>query len=265
MAISIEGNVLGAGDFSPTGTTIHPPEMVTRGITLWLDAANDYSFKNTSNYYDCGYGCQYYSSNPGAGCVNCNTLWRDMSGYGNDATFESNAYVSYLEGNGSAEFRSAQNTRCRNETLKPSGVRSYFLWIKYRDLQGTGGYALTGTQEGNAYTYLGIQSGGQGYFYAGAGNNCGPYNYNFQAGVWYYVGFTLDSSGDVRLYVYDNLVDTKNGVGLGGTPSADFFIGCVNNQHYMDANIPIVQLYNRALTQDEITQNFNNGRVRFKI
>jgi hypothetical protein len=262
MSISIGGNVLGADDFSPTGTTIHPPELVTRDITLWLDAANDYSFKNTSNYYDCGYGCQYYSSNPG--CTNCNTIWRDMSGYGYDAGIESGAQITYEQGNGSAYFQSPLSSRCRSQ-IKPRGPRSYFIWIKYKTLDGTGGYALTGTQDGTSYTYLGIQSGGQGYFYAGAGANCGPYNYTFQTGVWYHNGFVLDSNGDVRLYVNGDLVDTKPGVGVGGVPSNDFYIGCVNNQHFMDAWIPMVHIYNRALTESEITQNFNNGRVRFKI
>lgn len=263
MAISIGGNVLGAEDFSPTGTTVHPPELVTRGIILWLDAANDYSFKNTASYYDCGYGCQYYSYNPG--CTNCNTIWRDMSGYGNDADFQAGAQVTYLQGNGSAYFQSSLNSRCVNKTLKPTGTRSYFIWIKYINLSGTGGYALTGTQEAGSYTYLGIESGGQGYFASGSGANGGQYNYTFQPDVWYYNGFTIDSSGDTRLYVNNVLVDTKYGTGTGGTPSADFFVGCVNNNHYMDAFIPIVQMYNRALTQEEITQNFNNGRLRFNI
>lgn len=261
MAIAIGGNVLGAEDFSPTGTTVHPPELVTRGIILWLDSANDYSYKNTSNYYDCGYGCQYYSSNPG--CTNCSTIWRDMSGFGNDAVLRDGAAVSYLEGNGSVEF--TPNANCTNETLFPSGPRSYFIWIKYKSLDGTGGYALTGTQDSAGYTYIGISSGGQGYFYAGQGNNSGSFSYTFTTDRWYYKGFTLDSGGTARLYVDGVLVETRDSNGVGGTPTNPFFIGCVNNQHFMDAFIPMVHMYNRALTQDEITQNFNNGRVRFKI
>lgn len=263
MAISIGGNVLGAEDFSPTGTTVHPPELVTTNINLWLDSANDYSYKNTSNYYDCGYGCQYYSSNPG--CQNCNVLWRDMSGFGNDATIQAGAAVSYLEGNGSVEFNSASGGQCNNDTLYPSGPRSYFIWINYKNLNGTGGYALTGTQDGASYTYIGISSGGLGYFYAGAGNNCGNFNYTFTANRWFYKGFTLDSSGVARLYVNGDLVQTFNGVGVGGTPTNQFYIGCVNGQHFMDAFIPAVHMYTKSLTQEEITQNYNNGRVRFRI
>ena len=267
MAISVGGNVLGAEDFNPRGVTVHPPDLVTRNIILWLDSANDYSYKNTSNYYDCGYGCQYYSTNPGGGCVNCNQIWRDMSGYGNDVELVNGAAVSYTTANGAMEFASASSDRCVNKgTLyPPKGAFSYFIWINYKKITGTGGYALTGTQDGGNYSYLGIQDGGQGYFYAGLGNNCGTYNYQFSTDVWYYNGFTLDSSGNVKLYVNGDLVDTKNGVGVGGTATNLFFVGCVNNNHFMSAYIPIVQMYERAITQDEITQNFNNGRVRFKI
>jgi hypothetical protein len=187
-----------------------------------------------------------------------------MSGYGYDATIESGAQIIYDQGNGSANFQSALSSKCRSQ-IRPSGARSYFIWIKYKNLDGTGGYSLTGTQDAAGYTYLGIQNGGQGYFYAGAGNNSGLYNYTFETGIWYYNGFVLDSGGDVRLYVNGVLVDSKAAVGVGGTPTNEFFVGCVNSNHFMDAYIPMVHLYNRALTESEITQNFNNGRVRFKI
>ena len=265
MAISVGGNVLGAEDFNPRGVTVHPPDLVTRNIILWLDSANDYSYKNTPNYYDCGYGCQYYSSDPG--CRSCSSLWRDMSGYGNDVIMKNSTAVSYTTANGAMEFTSAASNHCSNPSTlyPPKGAFSYFIWIYYKGLNGTGGYALTGTQDAANYSYLGIQSGGQGYFYAGAGNNCGLYNFDFTTDEWYYNGFTLDTSGNVKLYVNGTQVDSKSGVGIGGTATNDFFVGCVNNNHFMDAYIPIVQMYDRAITPDEITQNFNNGRVRFNI
>jgi hypothetical protein len=81
---------------------------------------------------------------------------------------------------------------------------------------------------------------------------------------WHQIIFIRDGNNQT-LYVDGVLVETRDSNGVGGTPTNPFFIGCVNNQHFMDAFIPMVHMYNRALTQDEITQNFNNGRVRFKI
>ena len=82
MGIIINGFSLSAENFNPSGEIGKTPTVVTRGLRLWLDAGNYNSYINTVNYYDCGYGCKYYSSNPG--CTSCNDKWSDLSGYGND-------------------------------------------------------------------------------------------------------------------------------------------------------------------------------------
>ena len=93
MGIILGGNNLSGTNFNTQGEIPTTPTVVTDGLVLWLDAGNLDSYINTSaNYYDCGYGCQYYSSNPG--CTNCNTQWKDMSGNGADGSLVNGPTVS---------------------------------------------------------------------------------------------------------------------------------------------------------------------------
>jgi len=98
MGIILGGNNLVGTNFSTLGDTPSTPSVITDGLVLWLDAGDSSSYLNSSNYYDCGYGCQYYSSNPG--CTNCNTKWKDLSGNGNDGTIQNGTPISYSNGNG---------------------------------------------------------------------------------------------------------------------------------------------------------------------
>jgi len=52
MGIDISGNVFEANDFNPSGESVSPT-VVTRGLVLHLDAGNNSSYINTSNYYYC--------------------------------------------------------------------------------------------------------------------------------------------------------------------------------------------------------------------
>jgi hypothetical protein len=138
------------------------------------------------------------------------------------------------------------------------------IWIKYNSATGTGGYQLTGTQQGDAYTYTGRQdSNGKIYTYAGSGGNGGESNYVLSTSTWYYQGFTLSSNGDIGIYVNGGLVETKTGNALGGTPTSEFSIGCVNTNHFVNGNIAVVHLYDRALSTAEVLQNYNAQKSRF--
>ncbi len=137
-----------------------------------------------------------------------------------------------------------------------AGARSYFIWIKYNSLTGTGGYSLTGTQETGAYTYIGIQDGGQGYFYAG--NNGGTFNQTFATNQWYHVGFTMDGTNTTKIYVNGSQVDTKTYSG-DTNATKNFLIGRVDAGHYVNGTIDEVRVDNIARTAAEIRQAYEVG------
>ncbi len=211
--------------------------IVTSGLVLALDAANIKSYS-------------------GSGA----TTWSDLSGNGNTGTLVNSPTYSSLYG-GSLVFNGVDGKVSTN--YKPSGVRSYFIWVKFSSLTSASGYQVSGTQESNAYTYIGIQNGGDIYYYAGAstGGNIGnPVTVN----TWVSLGFVLNADGS-RI-VYKNGVNIhSNSGGLGGTATLEFSVGCINNAYHINGNIAQVSIYNRALSAAEVSQNYNALKSRYLI
>lgn len=199
---------------------------------------------------------------PGAG-----TTVFDLSGNQWNGTLQNTPVYSgsdYSAGSGVFTFNGS-NTRI-STSLKPSGTRSYFIWVYHTSITGlTGGYGLTGTQEGNAYTYIGIQNGGQGYFYAGSGSDGGTYNYYFKTNQWYHQGFTMDSTGKVSLYVNGQLIETRQQTNVGGTPTNEFSVGCINTNHFINGRIGGVTLHQKELTNQEVKDLYNADSERFGL
>jgi hypothetical protein len=212
------------------------PGVVTSGLVLCLDAANPRSY-------------------PGSG-----TVWTDISNNGNNGTLVNSP--TYNSSNmGSLSFDGASTKVSTN--FKPSGARSYFIWVKYNTLTHSSGYQLTGTQEVNAYSYIGIINGGNIYYYAGADTG-GDIGNTLSVSTWYQLGFVLNADGSRS--VYKNGVDVHyNTGGIGGTATLEFSVGCINNSYNVNGYISNVSFYNRAITASEVAQNFNALRGRYGV
>ena len=187
-------------------------------------------------------------------------LWYDLSGNGNNGTL-TNGPTSNVSNKGNILFDGINQRVSTN--YKPSGERSYFIWVKFSSLTHSSGYSLTGTQETNSYTYIGIQNGGDVYYYAGAstGGNIGnPVTVN----TWVNLGFALFPDGSRRVYKNGIEIHYNTG-GLGGTATLEFSVGCINGNHFITGNISNVTIYNRALSALEIMQNFQATKTRFGL
>ena len=188
------------------------------------------------------------------------TTWTDLSGNGNTGTLTNGPTYSSANG-GSIVFDGIDDKVSTN--YKPSGARSYFIWVKYNSLTHSSGYQLSGTQEVNAYTYIGIENGGGVYYYAGdnTGGNVGnPVTVN----TWVNLGFVLNADGS-RIVYKDGVNIHSNSGGLGVTATAEFSVGCVNNNHNVNGNISNVTIYNRALSATEVAQNYNSIAGRYGL
>ena len=88
------------------------------------------------------------------------------------------------------------------------------------------------------------------------------YDTNWHHFVGVYVG-----GGNLKLYVDGELSDTESGApaSLSSDIGDNLTIGYVNNSNYSKGNISNVKIYNRALSQTEITQNYNALKVRFGL
>jgi len=213
------------------------PYIVTSGLVLSLDAGNPRSYAGTG------------------------TIWSDVSDNGNNGTLINGPTFSTSNG-GSIVFDGINDRVSTN--FKPGGARSYFIWVRYNSINSLpAGFSLTGTQEVAAYNYLGIQNGGSFYYYAGTSGGQLASTL-LSANIWYQQGFVLFADGSRKLYL--NGVEIANQAGgLGNTATAEFSIGCVNQNHWINGSISIVTQYNRPLSDAEIQQNFNAYRGRYGI
>lgn len=277
MSIIIGGNILDANDVNPSGNTVNVPNVVTRDLVLWLDAGNNSSYINSSNYYDCGYGCMYYSSNPG--CTNCNTQIKDMSGFGYDGTFNGGMGISQtIDGGGSMYFDGSNDyvsignigsfsTFTVEIWFKSDSVSNYrnpidCNWLVFNG--GASGYSNIGPRlEQNSSGVLGWVIGDAAGNYTGV--NVIPSGMSSSAihcavitktgassFLSYYNGTNVTST------TFANWTGTMSNVNIGrgfSTSAERWFIG----------GVPIVRIYKRALSATEILQNYNNGRIRFGV
>jgi hypothetical protein len=90
-----------------------------------------------------------------------------------------------------------------------------------------------------------------------------------QKNVWYHAIATSDS-GVGRIYLNGSLSATNSSMNSSTTNgTSPLSVGCAFNSgsplQYFNGSIPLVRLYNRALTASEIQQNFIATRSRFGI
>ena len=207
-----------------------------------------------------GYTIHTFTS---SGTFTPNSIWYDTSPNGNNGTFgASTAAPTYSSQNGGSFVFDGINDKL-STNFKPSGERSYFIWVKFSSLTHSSGYQLTGTQENNSYTYIGIENGGGVYYFAGASTGASIGN-AVTVNTWVNLGFALFPDGSRRVYKNGIEIHYNTG-GLGGTATLEFSVGCINQNHFITGNIAQVFVYNRALSASEVSQNYNSMKSRFGL
>lgn len=230
------------------------PKIVTSGLALCVDAANRDSY-------------------PGSG-----TSWRDLSGNGNHVTLVNSP--TYNSGNlGSIVLNGSNQYGTTNYSIsgKPFSIN---IWIYTTNL-GSSYHTWVGqdtsqaTTSGNIYLQRFIYNRGTSPNCMTIGildvNNTGANATDpnaLVANVWYNYCATVDTS---TITLYKNgtqvataaqstaLATTTGGLILGG--------GYFNNgpTDYCQGYFPHCSVYNRALTAEEVLQNFNALRGRYGV
>jgi hypothetical protein len=97
-------------------------------------------------------------------------------------------------------------------------------------------------------------------------NNILSYSNTVNANTWHCAAFTYDGS-HVRGYLNGSFVAITPGVSNSATDTANsLYIGSRSDSaNTMNGRIAIVEVYNRALTNNEIITSFNRYRGRFGI
>jgi hypothetical protein len=138
----------------------------------------------------------------------------------------------------------------------PSGNSGDF---GYFHTGGTFGLAIS---EGGNHGVGGGSITGDFYYYNSS--NAVVLNYNLSPNVWVNVASVINgSSKTLQLYINGSLQSTTN---VTNTQSSITEFGRYSgNDHYFNGRVSNTQIYNRALTAQEIQQNYNATRGRYGI
>jgi hypothetical protein len=233
------------------GMLAKPNNMVLDGSVLRLDAANIRSYEGTG------------------------TLFKDMTTNLSDFTLVGspafNAY-GFFTFNGTNQYASRVNTA----SLKPSTAISIEQWLNADNWNvGTSSSnykcALSCTQAGG-YSHNIWNGNFYSYIYAG-GKYLVPSASVSNFNGWHHFVTTFDGRY-AKLYIDGSLANTddygstnktmtyaSNSIILGAEAGA----GTSPEGYYWQGKIATTAIYNRALSDAEISQNFSNTKVRFTL
>ena len=223
------------------------PRIVTDGLKWAIDALSK-------------------RSHPGSG-----TAWNDLVGsenvnLNNSSTWDSAGYVGF---NGSNIFGITNNNS--NLAVSEFTVESAF----YMTGSSNNGYAPLfqrngGYSGGAVYGIRVNDAGGNIYAQYSTTANIGNVYSLVDSGIttalntWYYISSTFDSSYNWKLYINGSLNNSTTGSAAPLQASNTITVGRGDGR-YANGRIPFCRLYDRALSADEISQNFKAFKSRFGL
>ena len=226
--------------------TKYSPKTVTNGLVLSLDAANTKSYPKSG------------------------TTWTDLSGNSNTGTLTNGP--TFSAGNlGSIVFDGTNDyiSGTNNSSLQLLNDLTIGAWVKL----GSGGNASQGIFE----KMININYSGYGItrqddyfkFWTGGGGTFAYTNSNItysSGNNWYYV-VGRRMAGNNRLFINSILQTDSQSPPLSDSGEV-YVIGRYYSNiadYYFVGNIAQTSLYNRALTDAEILQNYNATKNRFGL
>ena len=224
----------------------HSPRIVTDGLVLCLDAANKRSY-------------------PGAG-----TTWTDLTANKNNGTLINSPGFSSANG-GSIVFDGINDYANLGTASSlfpgPSITASLFCWIKPSTV-GSNIIPIGDQYTAGHRLYIGVYEGLWDAGFGGYAWNGGYSGTRVTATTNWTLISLIITAGSAVLYVNGQQTITKTtdtSVTLGGFFSMGvyFFNGSIDGNWQGACNIASTQIYNRALTPDEIRQNYLATKGRY--
>jgi len=231
------GNYHIAGNFDEfTGAPV-----INSNLTMWVDAGQ------TASYSGSG------------------TNWVDISNSGSNVSLVNSPTFNSLNAGGAFRFNSSL-TQYGTGAGTPVGLTAYTksIWFNLNSLADNN---LISSSVGGHFMFF----GGTSKLYSGHTAWAGfpttyPSTANFSVGVWYNVCLTFDTTNGMTLYIngVQDSVYTAQKTAVSGTGQCN--LGCfAPGGNLLNGVIAQAMVYNRVLTADEVSQNYNALRRRFNI
>jgi hypothetical protein len=238
--INSYGTLNSTGDGSVSITCIS-----NSGLVLHLDAGN------TASYIGSG------------------TTWNDLSGNATNVTLTNTTFSS--SNGGSIVFNGTTSYANFNANIGTTNVVTVEMWVKTNSLRAPGGAMYFGFNLYDAWT----ASGNIGYNTA-SGDQYGflssKVDYLGIEGTWRQLVFVMYAGAKTNNKIYVNgesqtlsqIQGTFSSVNSNFNAGSGRISSWLNDQNWlMNMNVANFKIYNRELTQQEITNNFNANYSRF--
>jgi hypothetical protein len=236
MSIQITGATLN-GTFI-TGATSTP--IINTGLQLYLDALNITSY-------------------PGTG-----PTWYDLSGNGNDVTMQNSGSITWNPAGYFATGSTGWFNRASSTNI-PIGNSNYTLsvWVQLGSSWGSNGFISVGpfgaTNQANAFR----TSGTNAYYNYWWGNDLYATSTLLPATQWFNAVAKFNgTTRSIWINAVQKASDTPSGHNV---TSSTIQIAKTVNTEYLQGNIGQALIYNRALSDSEILDNFNATKTRFGL
>jgi hypothetical protein len=223
----------------------HSPRIVTNGLTLCLDAANPKSY-------------------PGSG-----TAWNDLSGQNKNFTWsESPSFVSA----GALSYFNTLNLYASGPASNSFGVTNatgYCVMLACLNITSTLNIAFNWDGAGGRGIFAHLPYGSD-VIYWDQGGCCNANTRTFVssggATTWNIWTFNRQSSTNRSIYKNGKILTTNTTTAADPALNANPVIINVNSGgRVWNARLSFMMLYNRGLSDIEVSQNFNALRGRFGI
>lgn len=230
----------------PTPTPTPAPLIVQGGLVLHLDAGDPASYPE-----------------PKTG-----TTWTDLSGLGNNGTLNpSVGGPTYNTSNGGSLSFDGIDDRVGGTSASVPISNSFTMsvWVRHNTLPNRVQRYLTMGNEIGVIRHDGASQSGQLHFYIKTSGTLRinlRVNNSLAINTWYYIVGTWDGTTS-RLY--RNAVQLGTNVPGGILDGGNLTYSVSSSSESLNGNIAEVTIYNRALTAQEIQQNFNATRERFGL
>ena len=213
------------------------PSIVSDGLVFFIDPANLRSYS--------GSGLTAYGlvGNIGGALVN--------------GTGFSSANNGSFFFDGSNDYISEPNNSIFNFA---SGFLTISVWVNFSNVSGQKSI-ITNYQSATGWAiqlYTGVIITTSGDYNILTGTTI------IQANTWYHISVT-GSSNSYKLYINSQSEGNIHTGSVTFSSAGPLRMGQIANAHYLNGNIGQVQIYNRALSQQEILQNFNATRFRYGV
>jgi len=240
----------------------YSPKIITDGLVLYLDPANNRSYPTTGDtYFDLS------KNNYDGQLVNSPTYNTDY--YGTMVFDGLSEYVNF--GTTGNEIVRTMTSMTINIVCYCTGYGNPSGAVSWSPLTCIDRYTLGNSYRKFAFYLLknGAVEGVYVEFFNGSGGGTSASNIRTDILNNYLVLTTTIDSTSCRLYVNGIMVDEKAGIVVNSNPqTSDFTVGSrINTTYngYFKGSLNQVLFYNRALTADEVLQNYKATKTRFGL